>query len=92
MTWKTCKIHGPDKPNVWGCPECLRELREQNKRLMEPLMALDGFQRRYESATHEPGGMPGNENYRKQLIEIVQAARAALKPNASLSGLPLGKD
>lgn len=27
-TWKTCAIHGDDNPNAWGCPECLRELRE----------------------------------------------------------------
>ena len=37
MTWKTCKIHGDDKPGVWGCPECLRELREENKRLKDAL-------------------------------------------------------
>ena len=40
MTWKTCKIHGDDKPGVWGCPECLRELREENRRLRH---AAEGF-------------------------------------------------
>jgi len=33
MTWKTCKVHGDDKPGAWGCPECLRELREENAKL-----------------------------------------------------------
>ena len=32
-TWKTCKTHGDDKPGAWGCPECLRELREENAML-----------------------------------------------------------
>lgn len=31
--WKTCQKHGDENPNVWGCPECLRELREENARL-----------------------------------------------------------
>jgi hypothetical protein len=31
--WKTCQKHGEGNPNVWGCPECLRELREENARL-----------------------------------------------------------
>lgn len=30
--WKTCSIHGPANPNVWGCPECLRDLRQENAR------------------------------------------------------------
>lgn len=33
MNWKTCATHGPDKPGVWGCPECLRELREEIEHL-----------------------------------------------------------
>ena len=37
MNWKTCKLHGDAKPNVWGCPECLRELREENQRLKDAL-------------------------------------------------------
>ena len=32
-TWKTCEKHGDAKENVWGCPECLVELREENKKL-----------------------------------------------------------
>jgi DNA-binding Xre family transcriptional regulator len=31
--WKTCSIHGPANPNVWGCPECLRDLRKENAHL-----------------------------------------------------------
>ena len=42
MTWKTCKIHGDDKPGVWGCPECLRELREENKRMRHRIERLRG--------------------------------------------------
>ena len=38
VNWKTCRTHGGAKPNVWGCPECLRELREENKHLRETLV------------------------------------------------------
>lgn len=31
--WKTCSKHGPDNPSVWGCPECVRELRDENRKL-----------------------------------------------------------
>ena len=33
INWKTCEKHGDANCNIWGCPECLRELREENKRL-----------------------------------------------------------
>ncbi len=33
MNWKTCIKHGDDKPNTWGCPECVRELRDENTKL-----------------------------------------------------------
>jgi hypothetical protein len=42
MTWKTCKLHGDDKPGVWGCPDCLRELREENKRMRHRIECLRG--------------------------------------------------
>jgi hypothetical protein len=35
--WKSCNKHGEDRPNVWGYPECLRELREENGRLRHAL-------------------------------------------------------
>lgn len=30
--WR-CDTHGPAKLGAWGCPDCTRELREQNERL-----------------------------------------------------------
>ncbi|HET7675660.1 MAG TPA: hypothetical protein VFL54_09085 [Gammaproteobacteria bacterium] len=33
VNWRTCVTHGDENPHVWGCPECLRELREENRRL-----------------------------------------------------------
>ena len=33
MRWNTCEKHGDEKKNVWGCPYCLAELHEENKRL-----------------------------------------------------------
>lgn len=30
--WR-CRTHGPARPGAWGCPDCTRELREQNERL-----------------------------------------------------------
>jgi hypothetical protein len=32
--FEICKTHGPGQPNVWACPECLRELRNDNKRFV----------------------------------------------------------
>lgn len=46
--WKTCKIHGDDKPGVWGCPECLRELREENTRLGDALKAANDQTEQFE--------------------------------------------
>jgi hypothetical protein len=42
MSWKTCPTHGPDKPEAWGCPECVRELREERQRLEPVLQFLRG--------------------------------------------------
>jgi hypothetical protein len=27
--WWTCQTHGDAKPNAWGCPECVREMRQE---------------------------------------------------------------
>lgn len=32
-----CSTHGQQSPNVWGCPECLRELREERRPVPIPL-------------------------------------------------------
>lgn len=41
MTWKTCATHGPDNPAVWGCPECLRELRHEHGQLQARIRQTD---------------------------------------------------
>ena len=28
-TWWTCQTHGDAQPNAWGCPECVREMRDE---------------------------------------------------------------
>jgi hypothetical protein len=38
--FESCKIHGPGQPNAWACPECLRELREENKILKTGIKAV----------------------------------------------------
>lgn len=35
-SWK-CSVHGPGKREVWGCPDCVWELKRQNARLWEAL-------------------------------------------------------
>jgi hypothetical protein len=37
--WWHCDTHGPAKSNAWGCPECVRELRKEN-RLLRRLLAI----------------------------------------------------
>ena len=27
--WWTCPTHGDAQPNAWGCPECVREMRDE---------------------------------------------------------------
>lgn len=41
--WERCKEHGPAQQNVWACPTCLAELREENKRLRERDASWYGF-------------------------------------------------
>lgn len=31
--WWRCDTHGPAKAGAWGCPECVREMRAELKRL-----------------------------------------------------------
>jgi hypothetical protein len=38
--FESCKTHGQGQPNVWACPECLRELREENKILKTGIKAV----------------------------------------------------
>lgn len=33
---RPCTDHG-ESPSIWGCPECLRHLREDNQRLKDAL-------------------------------------------------------
>lgn len=40
MNWKTCPTHGPEKPAAWGCPECVREQREEITALRAEVAAL----------------------------------------------------
>lgn len=54
--WRTCRTHGDEMPNVWGCPECLRELREERRRLREENERL----RRYADVMN---GKPGTERH-----------------------------
>lgn len=44
VNWRTCAIHRDGNPNVWGCPECLRELRRENAALKK-FLAGAGWQR-----------------------------------------------
>lgn len=67
--WQACATHGPANPNVWGCPECLRELRDQNRTLREALKVA-------RDTVHE-GSFPIGWNI-DRLDEV-------LKPNKQLS-------
>jgi hypothetical protein len=37
--WWHCDTHGPGKHNAWGCPECVREMRNENRKLARVLKA-----------------------------------------------------
>lgn len=38
--WR-CRTHGPAKSGAWGCPDCVRELRDENTRLYRALQWLE---------------------------------------------------
>lgn len=77
MTWKTCKIHGDDKPGVWGCPECLRELREENRRLRH---AAEGFLMAWEEDSGAEPSVSVTAWYAEKLRTALDVT-----PNAELS-------
>ena len=31
--WQRCSMHGPSSANRWACPDCLVELRDENRAL-----------------------------------------------------------
>jgi hypothetical protein len=39
--WWNCGTHGRAQANDWGCPECTRELREENVRLRRAMDWLE---------------------------------------------------
>lgn len=75
MTWRTCQIHGDEKPNVYGCAECLRELRDQNARLRE---ALAEVLRVLETENEKPGGAICDTIWRGPAETLFDYARSAL--------------
>lgn len=36
-TWRTCRTHGDEKPNAYGCAECVREQRQRIVELEQQL-------------------------------------------------------
>lgn len=39
--WWQCSTHGRAHANAWGCPECVRELRDENTRMRRALAWLE---------------------------------------------------
>ena len=37
--WETCPTHG-QTPNAWGCPECVREMRQEIQALRVGVMVF----------------------------------------------------
>ena len=50
-TWWTCQTHGDAQPNAWGCPECVREMRDELAALRLLVRELRG---RLERVKSEP--------------------------------------
>jgi len=46
--WRTCKTHGDEDPNVYGCAECVRQLRDElasARHMMEDCTGDDAYER-----------------------------------------------
>jgi len=39
-SWWRCDTHGPAKAGAWGCPECVRELRDEQARAIAEAVAV----------------------------------------------------
>lgn len=40
-SWWNCATHGRGNANAWGCPECVRDLRDENTRLHRAMQWLE---------------------------------------------------
>ncbi len=45
--WHSCPTHGIPPENAWGCPECVRELREENANLRRDAKQAAYYLRQY---------------------------------------------
>ena len=79
MTWKTCKTHGESHPSVWACPECLRELREENKRLRYHLTELG---KAADAAAMVIATIEAEDTTEEEKLQAVMDAIGTLAPDA----------
>ncbi len=71
--WR-CETHGPAKLGAWGCPDCTKELREQNQRLTEAArLAVETLEWAAERAL-----VAGGSGWKAE-VQRCKAAQTALK-------------
>jgi hypothetical protein len=89
MNWKTCPTHGPDKPSAWGCPECVREQREELTALRAEVAALREDAERLRSALEFIASpMRPDGTWNRDRAACQQLAALALTPNVGAKRAP----
>ena len=81
QNWKTCITHGDAGPNTWGCPECVRELRDAHRRLRH---VADTYMAAVACYNENPWDHANVRKYaaaKNALREAIQ-----LQPNTKISG------
>jgi len=70
--WWRCDTHGPAHPTAWGCPECVREMREELEIAGKSVSLLGRVLRAIpECPAHGPSCIP-------HALEWIEHAKAAL--------------
>ena len=76
-SWWRCDTHGPGTRTAWGCPECVRELRERlataTRQLDEALVLNAKWAEKAETWTASPEAAQRLQGYRDLAQQVAEA-------------------
>ena len=87
-----CPTHGQQPPEAWGCPDCVRELREELAASLHPTSAVEGKVEELVADLNEIAGILCGMEKHRWAVKLTRAA-ALLQQQAApvpVSELPQG--